>query len=107
MAFKAMVLEQRQQVPRKAGVLAVAQWSAPGDGGQDEKSLDDVHEPVARFRLSAGFFLLAVISALGGMVWGIQMSASGDHSLSPAHGHLNLIGWVSLACSYEGPFKRF
>ncbi|MBE1295666.1 hypothetical protein [Phycobacter azelaicus] len=47
--------------------------------------------------LSSAFFLIAVISAIGGMVWGIQMSASGDHSLSPAHGHLNLIGWVSMA----------
>ena len=28
------------------------------------------------------------------MVWGIVMSASGDHLLSPAHGHLNLIGFV-------------
>ncbi|WP_342455883.1 MULTISPECIES: hypothetical protein [unclassified Phaeobacter] len=25
------------------------------------------------------------------------MAASGDHGLSPAHGHLNLIGWVSFA----------
>ena len=31
------------------------------------------------------------------MVWGIQMSASQDHLLSPAHGHLNLLGWVSCA----------
>ena len=43
------------------------------------------------------FMLAAVLSALGGMVWGIQMSASGDHLLSPAHGHLNLIGWVSCS----------
>ena len=25
------------------------------------------------------------------------MSATGDHSLSPAHGHLNLIGFVAMA----------
>ncbi|WP_323779561.1 hypothetical protein [Leisingera sp.] len=43
------------------------------------------------------FMLAAVASALGGMVWGIQMSASQDHLLSPAHGHLNLLGWVSCA----------
>ena len=43
------------------------------------------------------FMLAAVVSALGGMVWGIQMSASQDHLLSPAHGHLNLLGWVSCA----------
>lgn len=43
------------------------------------------------------FMLTAVVCALGGMVWGIQMSASQDHLLSPAHGHLNLLGWVSCA----------
>ncbi|WP_264211943.1 hypothetical protein [Leisingera thetidis] len=43
------------------------------------------------------FMLAAVVSALGGMVWGIQMTASQDHLLSPAHGHLNLLGWVSCA----------
>ncbi|WP_241482216.1 hypothetical protein [Leisingera sp. ANG-Vp] len=43
------------------------------------------------------FMLAAVASAVGGMVWGIQMSASQDHLLSPAHGHLNLLGWVSCA----------
>ncbi|WP_424977676.1 hypothetical protein [Leisingera sp. S232] len=43
------------------------------------------------------FMLMAVVSALGGMVWGIQMSASQDHLMSPAHGHLNLLGWVSCS----------
>ncbi|OBY25802.1 hypothetical protein [Leisingera sp. JC1] len=43
------------------------------------------------------FMLIAVVCALGGMVWGIQMSASQDHLLSPAHGHLNLLGWVSCS----------
>ncbi|KIC33030.1 hypothetical protein [Leisingera sp. ANG-S5] len=43
------------------------------------------------------FMLIAVVCALGGMVWGVQMSASQDHLLSPAHGHLNLLGWVSCA----------
>lgn len=47
--------------------------------------------------VSSWFMLLAVVSVILGMVWGIQMSASGDHSLSPAHGHLNLLGWVSCA----------
>lgn len=31
------------------------------------------------------------------MVWGIQMSAIHDHTLSPAHGDLNLLGLVSMA----------
>ena len=43
------------------------------------------------------FFLTGAIFALMGMVWGIQMSASHDHSLSPAHGHLNLIGFVAMS----------
>ncbi len=42
------------------------------------------------------FFLLAVLSVTIGMVWGIQMSATHDHTLSPAHAHLNLIGWVTM-----------
>lgn len=42
-------------------------------------------------------FLVAGICALIGMAWGIQMSATGDRGLSPAHAHLNLLGWVSLA----------
>lgn len=43
------------------------------------------------------FMALAAVCALIGMSWGIQMSASGDHTLSPAHAHLNLLGWVSMA----------
>ena len=47
--------------------------------------------------IARNFMVLAVISAIVGMAWGIQMSASGDHALSPAHAHLNLLGWVSMA----------
>ena len=43
------------------------------------------------------FFATAAIFALIGMLWGIQMSASQDHSLSPAHRHLNLIGFVTMS----------
>ncbi len=43
------------------------------------------------------FFASAAIFALIGMIWGIQMSASHDHTLSPAHGHLNLIGFVAMS----------
>jgi hypothetical protein len=42
-------------------------------------------------------FLAAAICAVIGMAWGIQMSATGNHAMSPAHAHLNLLGWVSLA----------
>ena len=31
------------------------------------------------------------------MIGGIAMSISGDHSLAPAHAHLNLVGWVTMA----------
>ncbi|GLQ16621.1 hypothetical protein [Maritalea porphyrae] len=43
------------------------------------------------------FFAVAAICGLIGMGWGIQMSATHDHTLSPAHGHLNLVGWVTMA----------
>ncbi len=43
------------------------------------------------------FMATAVVTALIGMAWGIQMAASQDHTLSPAHGHLNLLGWVSCS----------
>jgi len=47
--------------------------------------------------ISFWFFLTATLYVTVGMVWGIQMSASGDHSMMPAHAHLNLIGWVTMA----------
>ena len=31
------------------------------------------------------------------MIWGIQMSASGNHQLASAHAHLNLVGWATMA----------
>ena len=41
-------------------------------------------------------FRSAVILGIAGMIFGIVMAASGNHSTYPAHAHLNLIGWVSL-----------
>lgn len=43
------------------------------------------------------FFRLAVVYGLIGMALGVHMGASGDHGLYPAHAHLNLLGWVSMA----------
>ncbi len=43
------------------------------------------------------FLLVAALCALLGMVSGVVMAAAQDHSLSPAHAHLNLLGWVSMA----------
>ena len=42
------------------------------------------------------FVATAALFVTIGMVWGIQMSASGNHMLSGAHAHLNLIGWVTM-----------
>ncbi len=41
-------------------------------------------------------FRAAILLVLAGMVWGLQMAISQDHSPFPAHAHLNLLGWVSL-----------
>ena len=48
-------------------------------------------------RIAQAFMGAAVVFLVIGMVWGIQMSASQNHTLSPAHGHLNLIGFVVMA----------
>jgi hypothetical protein len=48
-------------------------------------------------RLSYAFFVMAALCGLGGMVWGIQMGVSQDFTTHPAHAHLNLVGWLSLA----------
>jgi cbb3-type cytochrome oxidase subunit 1 len=41
-------------------------------------------------------FRAAVLLVIAGMIWGIAMGISEDHSTFPAHAHLNLLGWVSL-----------
>ncbi|MFS8051052.1 hypothetical protein [Rhizobium sp. BR 314] len=43
------------------------------------------------------FFFTATLYFLAGMVWGIVMAVSDDHSLMPAHAHLNLVGGVVSA----------
>jgi len=43
------------------------------------------------------FFASGVIYVTLGMFFGIWMSASHDHTLSGAHAHLNLVGWVTMA----------
>jgi hypothetical protein len=47
-------------------------------------------------RASTLSFRAATLFALCGMAMGIAMAASRDHSVMPAHAHLNLLGWVSL-----------
>ena len=48
-------------------------------------------------KISLAFFGAAVVYALIGMVLGVLMGASGDHTLSPVHAHINLLGWATLA----------
>ena len=47
-------------------------------------------------RASSLCFQAAVLLAVFGIAWGIQMAMTGDHTAMPAHAHLNLLGWVSL-----------
>jgi len=48
-------------------------------------------------RLPLAFFSAAALCALGGMTWGMIMASSNDHTMMPAHAHLNLLGWATLA----------
>lgn len=48
-------------------------------------------------RVSLAFFIVAALCGLSGMVWGSYMGATQNFTLSPAHAHLNLLGWVTLA----------
>jgi cbb3-type cytochrome oxidase subunit 1 len=43
------------------------------------------------------FLVSAIIYVLVGMSFGIWMAANQDFQLAPMHGHLNLIGWVTMA----------
>lgn len=48
-------------------------------------------------KLPLAFFSAAALCALGGMIWGAMMGSSEDFTLMPAHAHLNLVGWTTLA----------
>jgi len=48
-------------------------------------------------RVSAAFFAVGVLYVLAGMAWGMHMGESQDFVLAPAHAHLNLLGWVTMA----------
>ena len=41
--------------------------------------------------------ILAALMALVGMAMGIYMGSAQDFTLAPAHAHLNLLGWVTMA----------
>lgn len=42
-------------------------------------------------------FIAAALAALVGMSLGIHMGMNEDFTLAPAHAHLNLLGWVTMA----------
>lgn len=48
-------------------------------------------------RVSIAFFATGAFFVLIGMVWGMYMGAANDVVMAPAHAHLNLLGWVTLA----------
>jgi hypothetical protein len=48
-------------------------------------------------RVSVAFFAFGVVLVLIGMGWGMQMGAANDFTMAPAHAHLNLLGWVTMA----------
>lgn len=48
-------------------------------------------------RISDFCFVAAGAAGLLGMALGISMGISQDFTLAPAHAHLNLLGWVTLA----------
>jgi hypothetical protein len=48
---------------------------------------------------------VGVIYVLAGMVWGVMMGAAENFTMAPAHAHLNLLGWVTMAL--YGTFYAF
>ena len=48
-------------------------------------------------RVAAAFFLTAALFLLGGMFVGLWMGVHQDFRLAPAHAHINLVGWVTMA----------
>ena len=46
--------------------------------------------------ISNWFLRVGALAGLGGMAIGIGMAAAGDHSQTPLHAHINLVGWVSM-----------
>jgi cbb3-type cytochrome oxidase subunit 1 len=48
-------------------------------------------------RIAVIFFRTAAVCFVIGVLVGMQMGISGDHSLIQSHAHTNLLGWVSSA----------
>lgn len=48
-------------------------------------------------RVSKLYFKTAIIFLIVGIVMGLNMAISQDHSVIGAHAHCNLLGWVTMA----------
>jgi hypothetical protein len=48
-------------------------------------------------RISDYFLRVAALAGLIGMLMGMTMGITQDFSVAPAHAHLNLLGWASMA----------
>jgi hypothetical protein len=48
-------------------------------------------------RVSAAFFVTGGLFLLSGIFVGMYMGAHEDFRLAPAHAHINLVGWVTMA----------
>lgn len=48
-------------------------------------------------RVSAAFFAVGILCVLCGMFLGMHMGATHNMTLAPAHAHMNLVGWASMA----------
>jgi cbb3-type cytochrome oxidase subunit 1 len=48
-------------------------------------------------KVSAAFFALGAVCVFMGMLWGMHMGEAEDFTMMPAHAHLNLLGWVTMA----------
>jgi len=57
----------------------------------------ETEEDTAAPRWPLLFYAAGTIYILIGVTWGLAMSITHDFATSPAHAHLNLIGWVSQA----------
>lgn len=56
-----------------------------------------LRRPTRTLTISAFCFVFAGASALVGMIAGIVMGILQDFTIAPAHAHLNLLGWVTMA----------
>ena len=48
-------------------------------------------------RIDLMFLTLASLCMVAGIIMGLVMGVRQDFTLAPVHGHLNLLGWASLA----------